>query len=429
SGDTFNVEHVPGIWASVAIAVAFLLWGVGHAVAAFCGSSPNAYLIIRQSAMVGYAAVFLYAFLLFGDRETYVLQAALCGVLVSVACAGLDAVGLLTPKPAPGSLYPGESLFGQQTLPIAVLGLGLFLVWSGSWFWRALALVLLLLVGWRQSLGVPQSVVPVGIGGALVLHLVMSGAVSLRGQAETLKRAVLLAVLFGVALFAYRSMRKVTPAQAAELSAWRPKTYQELFEVYDQTNAPANPKDYELSPRPPYQPITNPEVYKLNAVARVGQLAGGTSVVNNVWRLLMWRRMLHDWRTGRPWLGAGVGRAWDFNEVLKETYFHHEEDPSGLNPHNSYLNMLYRYGVVGLAILAALMLSALFYVWKALAVKQGFGDVLLEGILLYFFYTAIFAFFTVTLEGPSYALPLWFSLGLLYARARQILAASPETPS
>ena len=48
------------------------------------------------------------------------------------------------------------------------------------------------------------------------------------------------------------------------------------------------------------------------------------------------------------------------------------------------------------------------------------GDALLEGLLLYFFYTAVYAFFNNALEGPSYAMPFWLSLGLVYARAWQI---------
>jgi len=51
---------------------------------------------------------------------------------------------------------------------------------------------------------------------------------------------------------------------------------------------------------------------------------------------------------------------------------------------------------------------------------------MLEVIFLYFIYTAVFAFFTVSLEGPSYSLPFWISLGLLCARARQMLALAAK---
>jgi hypothetical protein len=51
------------------------------------------------------------------------------------------------------------------------------------------------------------------------------------------------------------------------------------------------------------------------------------------------------------------------------------------------------------------------------------GDLVLECLILYFFYTFIFSNFTVALEGPAYAMPFWFSLALLYVRAGQILAS------
>jgi O-antigen ligase len=150
------------------------------------------------------------------------------------------------------------------------------------------------------------------------------------------------------------------------------------------------------------------------------------SVINNIWRLLMWRRMSNDWSSGPRMYGAGVGKPWAYNDVFFHTLFHYETDRSGLNPHNSYLNILYRFGAIGLGLLLAVMLSVLFYAWRALRLRLFVGDVLLEGLLLAFFYTAIFSFFTVSLEGPSYALPFWISLGLVYARARQILSLHGE---
>jgi O-antigen ligase len=183
---------------------------------------------------------------------------------------------------------------------------------------------------------------------------------------------------------------------------------------------PADPKDRMRSPRDQNATVNDLEAYKLNAVYVAAQQAGGPSVVNNVWRLLMWRRMLHDWWNGSPWLGAGVGHEWEYNRILLDTWFHYEPDAGGLNPHNSYLNLLYRCGAIGVALLLVLMAAVLYAAWRALTVAKA-GDVLLEGIALCFFYTAVFAFFTVSLEGPSYSLPLWTSLGLLYARARQVI--------
>ena len=67
-----------------------------------------------------------------------------------------------------------------------------------------------------------------------------------------------------------------------------------------------------------------------------------------MWRLLLWRRMWLDWAHGSPIQGAGVGRVWAYNEAFKQTNFHYEQDAGGLNPHNSYLHVLYRFGAIGL---------------------------------------------------------------------------------
>jgi len=397
-----------------------------QATIAFLGGSPSVYLIVRQSAMAGYAMVFLYAFLFFGDEEAHIRQAAAWALAVSLLCAAADTLGWLKPRPDPTSFYPDESFFGQQTLIIAILGLGLFVVHNESWLWRPLALAALLFAAWRQSLRVPQSVVPVSIGGALLLHVLLGGVTALRGQMETLKRAVLLVAFFGIVIFAYRSMHKPDPAQSAEAAAWSVRTYRELFDIYEQTD-PAEVAAMKLpSARVDGVVLSEPEECRLEAVYRVAKLISD-SVVNNTWRLLMWRRMWRDWLHGRPLLGAGVGKAWEYNQAFRHTHFHYEEDAGGLNPHNSYLNLLYRYGAVGLAVLLALLAAALYAAWKALCVPPLFGDALLEGLALYFLYTAVFAVFTVTLEGPSYALPFWFSLGLLYARARQRRAAYAES--
>jgi O-antigen ligase len=121
-------------------------------------------------------------------------------------------------------------------------------------------------------------------------------------------------------------------------------------------------------------------------------------------------------------VGAGVGKPW-FYEALYHTNFHYGEERLGLDPHNSFLNTLYRFGLVGFGLLIGAIVSTLVVVIKALR-RSATGDVLLEGLTLYFFYTVIFSNFTVALEGPAYSMPFWLTLGLMYARARQLLFAA-----
>ena len=413
-----------GLGAGVFLAAAFLLWGFWHAISA-ANAGGDGYLIVRQSFMCAYAVFFIYAFLFFGDQAKFLQQAALFTIAVAVFCAVADSFGVLKPRTIDPN-YPDEPLFGQETLPIAILGLSLFLITVPNWYLAAPAAIALVLVGWRQSARLPQSVVPIAIAGAVVSYLLMAGLAIIRGQTYTLKRAILLVALFVVVFVGLRSFKKIDPKKNSEVQAWSPQKYRNLFELYESTSVPADSTAYVNSARAPGTRVTDPEVYKLNAVYEAAQAFGGTSVVNNIWRLLMWRRMSHDWSSGRPMYGAGVGKAWAYNDTLYHTKFHYESDRGGLNPHNSYLNILYRFGAVGFGLLAATVLAVLFYAWRALRLRLYVGDVLLEGLLLYFFYTAVFSIFTVSLEGPSYALPFWISLGLVYARARQILSLYGE---
>ena len=409
-----------GIGPAFFLAMAFLLWGGGHAIAGYMGAHESAYLILRQSVLAGYAVIFIYAYILFGDRVAFVRQAVLLGILISVLCALLDSAGLMQDPAGIGAAdYATEPMYGQQTLPLAILGLGLCIVYMDHLFLRALMAAALGFVLWREGARDLQSVVPVSLAGAVGLYVLTGACAAFRGQTATLKRAVLLAALFGVPLLGGGLWKKATAAQSAEIGAWSRRTYVELLDIYDRTSAPPDPSMRVQSARQPGTMIDDPEVYKLNAVyARARPIS--ISVVNNIWRLLMWRRMAHEWRTQHTWVGAGVGTGWAYNKILFHTPFYYESDPGGLNPHNSYLNMLYRYGVIGLLLCTLLIGSVLLSAGQVLRVKTGYGDVLLEGLMLYFFYTLIFAFFTVTLEGPSYSFPYWSALGVLYARGRQI---------
>jgi hypothetical protein len=319
----------------------------------------------------------------------------------------------------PSLAFLAEKPYGQETLPIAILGLSLAIVCFEDWWWRALALLALALAGWRQGARF-QSVIPISLAGALALYLVLGAALALRGQVNTLRRAVVLLVLFGLLAFGYHRWHN-DAGEPAEVKAWSWDNYGRLFDVYGRTTAPQDPKDFVFSTRAAV-PVGDPEVYKLNAVS---DACADLSVRNNIWRFLVWRRMALDWAAGRTFVGAGVGKPW-FYGALYHTSFHYGEDRLGLDPHNSYLNLLYRYGAVGFLILVALLLSVLYYLWKALLIQPGIGDVLLECIVLYFFYTVVFVCFTVGLEGPSYSMPFWMALGLGYARARQLLYARDD---
>jgi len=401
-------------------AMTLCLMGAIHMAAGFARGA-NSYIIVRQSALAEYAVIFLYAQIFFADDEHHLRLAAWASVGAALVCALLDTFGLLAPKHP--ELNDGMPIFGQQTLPIAILGLGFCFVAARTWTLRACALAGMVFAAWRQFARPTQSVVLIGMAGALIFSLLLAGIVALRGQRQSLKRAAFCFSLFSalgicaIGIKLHSRGEQPGTETAGEMGSWKLDGYRKLFDVYDKAQMPADLAQRYTSGRPPFARVDDPEAYKLNAVFLA---APSVSVRNNVWRLLVWRRMFGDWREGNWISGSGVGKPW-FYRALYDTGFHFGDEREGLDPHNSYLNMLYRYGLIGFALLSALVVLVWRNAFKALSAR---GDPQVEALCLYAAYTIIFACFTVSLEGPAYAFPFWFALGMVDARARIIRGGS-----
>src|SRR5437868_9212095 len=172
---------------------------------------------------------------------------------------------------------------------------------------------------------------------------------SMGGQVRTLKRAAACLVVICALAATYMFLKQPAKNVSTKVSAWSPGIYTKLLRIYRDTDAPSDPSEYVFSRRPPLgqqqpQLVSDPEVYKLEAVYE-SAIGESVSVADNVWRLLVWRRKAID-TIHHPIAGAGVGFPW-FYEALYHTQFHYGEAREGLDPHNSYLNMLYRYGLIG----------------------------------------------------------------------------------
>lgn len=470
--------RVPGLYPALAL----LAWDALHIAAAlFDGRDP--YLIARQAAFAGYVLFYLLTVVFWsagrcppiagdpaattsfskdeprGDDQPRSLAArtATWFVVVAFICGVLDATGVYS--------FWKNSPYGQETLPLGILacalaaitglprrlreklagkedsrrggrggrgGRRLFLEFA----WRATALAGLLFLGARQALRL-QSVVPLSLLAAVLFLLFFAAALRLfAGQKTTLRRVLLVAALFVAALGGGLLLRQrqknaaVTTGVGAgaesgteiEYRSWKPSNYVRLFKVYYAAGQPTAPKKLRVSNRPPYLPVTNDaEFYRVQAVYDAA--ADSVAVRNDMWRLLVWRRMFLDWKNGRSLSGVGVGRKWTYPALYKSK-FHYGDDRLGLDPHNSYLHFLYRFGLLGLALFTAVVFLALREAWRALRCSAK-GFPVLEGCLAYFGYTAAFASVTVALEGPSYALPFWMSLGLTAAFAARRNAAAP----
>lgn len=387
----------------------FLIWGAGHAAVGFTHGEKG--LVFRQSALAAYASFYLLGAIYFANAER-AFKRAVCAVLgTAVALALLDTIAHAFVDDAPRrgleNLY-----FGQYTLVAGLLGFGYAAVCVKGWARCAACLLAAALLLWRQAHHA-QSVVALGLLAA-VAGLFFLGALAERvsgerplPQRDTVIRATFFGLGMMIAVLIALPLLSRAKHSVEEVAAWYPGVYTDALSRYEDAALDDAARDAWPRGRGPDE--LAPETARLYAA--LDELPS-PSAKNNAWRLLVWRRMLADCFDGHPILGAGVGRAWHY-EALAATNYYAGDAHLGLDPHNSYLTLLYRYGLVGVALLCWWALAWLRAVWAAL---RRASDPWLEGALLFCFYGAAFASVTVALEGPAYAVPLWLAAGLAAAR-------------
>jgi O-antigen ligase len=132
---------------------------------------------------------------------------------------------------------------------------------------------------------------------------------------------------------------------------------------------------------------------------------------NSAHRMVMWSQILY--RTAKqPVLGEGFGppfsvfSGWKFYDYTERR----------LHPHNSFLWILNRMGIIGFGVFCFLILK--FYSSGIRAYRRmnaGKYKAYLLAFLSSHFSIAIFAFFNVVLEGPSMGIFFWIVMGLTTA--------------
>jgi O-antigen ligase len=131
---------------------------------------------------------------------------------------------------------------------------------------------------------------------------------------------------------------------------------------------------------------------------------------NGAWRIDYWaylsRKTLHN-----PVFGAGFGRPanfhWDGNVYDSRNGVDVE---SVSPPHNSFMNLLYRTGLLGFAALLVLLWIAVRTFLRQLRATRT-PD--LVALLALFAFICVVAFLNVALEGPYMAMFFWTVVGLM----------------
>jgi len=132
---------------------------------------------------------------------------------------------------------------------------------------------------------------------------------------------------------------------------------------------------------------------------------------NAKWRIILWKDIIQK-SMKKPILGYGFGMLYN-NETLKNMGWEYGADVGFLDPHNSYLSILYRTGIVGLLIFLLFIVS--FFI-KMIKFLRSCQDLAISAYMISVLSTIIFilviSFFMVVLEGPFLGIFLWVFIGL-----------------
>ncbi len=139
--------------------------------------------------------------------------------------------------------------------------------------------------------------------------------------------------------------------------------------------------------------------------------------VNTVFRLFIWRDMIVEFSQHWPILGFSFGKPFrsESLEIMNCAYGEWSRD-GWIEPHNSYLNILYRAGILGVALIGFLMWQFCRMVNSFITLKSSSG-ILLCSILVNWL---VAANFLPILELPYNAIPFWALWGVTLGYLKEI---------
>lgn len=132
---------------------------------------------------------------------------------------------------------------------------------------------------------------------------------------------------------------------------------------------------------------------------------------NTAFRIEYWKRALAIWFEDDPLMGIGLGTPAD-------VFVRGEQRTA---PHNSYITVGLRTGLVGFALLVLIMLTYYAYAVSRIRILQKMGSRLAPYAIVFLLCqvaTAIVAFFNVVLEGPYMGSFFWLFIGLTIGAIR-----------
>jgi hypothetical protein len=147
--------------------------------------------------------------------------------------------------------------------------------------------------------------------------------------------------------------------------------------------------------------------------------AGG--VDNARWRLSYWKYEITEAATSNPVLGVGFGRPADFTwRNLTYDTRSGEGEYSVSPPHNSFVNVFFRTGLLGLLALAALGIAGLVRTLRARRAAEPGDRAWYAALVALVVFAAGIASLNVALEGPYMGIVIWTLVGLTLVVPRRL---------
>lgn len=143
----------------------------------------------------------------------------------------------------------------------------------------------------------------------------------------------------------------------------------------------------------------------------------GVAYINAVFRLFIWRDMIQEFIKYRPVFGFSFGHPqrsisleilqWASIEWLRDGW---------ITPHNSFLHLIYRGGIIGLIIIGFIIYSIVIMTRVFLRARSWRGGLLISFLI----YWIVMAQFGVILELPYNAIVFWTLFGITWVYHGQL---------
>jgi len=154
--------------------------------------------------------------------------------------------------------------------------------------------------------------------------------------------------------------------------------------------------------------VSTPIVHKkIRQLRPIDEVAG-----NTVFRIFIWEDMLTDIFKSKPIIGFDFGKPFrSINLEILDIGRGSWRNDGWIAAHNSYLEVIYRSGAMGILLILILFIILLKIIMRAIQLKSLTG-VLLGAVLINWL---IAANFMLILEMPYNAIPFWVLFGMTYA--------------